>query len=67
MIAHLFVMDKGLKGSEFTLIKERIEQKSTGSSDFCKDANDLPFYLSSYIDSAVGTGTIGRIFSKNKA
>ena len=49
-------MARGLKGSEFTSIKERIEKKSTWLSGFGKDNNDLPFYLSSYIDLVDETG-----------
>ena len=47
---------KDLKGSEFTSIKERIEKESTWLSGFGKDDNDLPFYLSSYIDLVDETG-----------
>ena len=43
-------MAKALKDSEFTSIQERIEQESTWLSGFGKGKNDLPFYLSSYID-----------------
>ena len=43
-------MAKALKDSDFTSIQERIEQKSTWLSGFGKGKNDLPFYLSSYID-----------------
>jgi len=43
-------MAKDLKGSEFTSIKERIENKDTWLSGFGKGEKDLPFYLSSYID-----------------
>lgn len=49
-------MAKDLKGSEFTSIKERIEQKHTWLSGFGKGKNDLPFYLSSYIDLVEETG-----------
>ncbi len=47
---------KDLKGSDFTSIKERIENKSTWLSGFGKRDNDLPFYLSSYIDLVDETG-----------
>jgi putative transposase len=47
---------KALKDSEFTSIQERIEQKSTWLSGFGKGENDLPFYLSSYIDLMDETG-----------
>jgi hypothetical protein len=43
-------MAKALNDSDFTSIKERIEMKSTWLSGFGKGENDLPFYLSSYID-----------------
>jgi len=43
-------MAEDLKGSIFTSIKERIEHKSTWLSGFGKGEDDLPFYLSSYID-----------------
>jgi REP element-mobilizing transposase RayT len=43
-------MAKDLQGSEFTSIKERIENKNTWLSGFGKGDKDLPFYLSSYID-----------------
>lgn len=49
-------MAKALKDSEFTSIQERIEQKSTWLSGFGKGENDLPFYLSSYIDLMDETG-----------
>jgi len=49
-------MAKDLRGSEFTSIKERIEQNSTWLSGFGKDDSDLPFYLSSYIDLVDETG-----------
>ena len=49
-------MAKDLKGSDFTSIKERIENKSTWLSAFGKGENDLPFYLSSYIDLVDETG-----------
>ena len=42
-------MAKDLQGSEFTSIKERIENKNTWLSGFGKGDKDLPFYLSSYI------------------
>ncbi len=47
---------KDLKGCEFTSIKERIESQSTWISGFSKSDNDLPFYLSSYIDLVDETG-----------
>ncbi len=43
-------MAKDLNGSEFTSIKERIENQHTWLSGFGKSDNDLPFYLFSYID-----------------
>ncbi len=49
-------MAKDLKGSDFTSIKERIENKSTWLSGFGKADNDLPFYLSCYIDLVDETG-----------
>jgi len=49
-------MAKDLKGSEFTSIQERIKQESTWLSGFGKTENDLPFYLSSYIDLVDETG-----------
>ena len=49
-------MAKDLKDSEFTSIKERIESSSTWLSGFGKGDNDLPFYLSSYIDLVDETG-----------
>ncbi len=51
---------KDLKGSEFTSIKERIENNNTWLSGFGKDGNDLPFYLSSYIDLVDETGRLLR-------
>jgi len=47
---------KDLKGSDFTSIKERIENNHTWLSGFGKGDNDLPFYLSSYIDLVDETG-----------
>jgi REP element-mobilizing transposase RayT len=49
-------MAKALNDSDFTSIKERIEKKSTWLSGFGKGENDLPFYLSSYIDLVDETG-----------
>ena len=49
-------MSKDLKGSDFTSIKERIENNETWLSGFGKDQTDLPFYLSSYIDLVDETG-----------
>jgi hypothetical protein len=49
-------MAKDLKGSEFTSIKERIENNHTWLSGFGKGDNDLPFYLSSYINLVDETG-----------
>ena len=43
-------MAKALGDSEYTSIQERIEKKSTWLSSFGKGENDLPYYLSSYID-----------------
>ncbi len=47
---------KDLKSSEFTSIKERIEQNQTWLSGFGKDDHTLPFNLSSYIDLVDETG-----------
>ena len=47
---------KDLKSSEFTSIKERIENQNTWLSGFGKSDNELPFYLSSYIDLVDETG-----------
>ena len=47
---------KDLKDSEFTSIKERIENSHTWLSGFGKEDDDLPFYLSSYIDLVDETG-----------
>ena len=49
-------MAKDLKTSEYTSINERIENKNTWLSGLGKDDNDLPFYLSSYIDLVDQTG-----------
>ena len=49
-------MAKALSDSEFTSIKERIENKTTWLSGFGKDEKDLPFYLTSYIDLVDDTG-----------
>jgi len=49
-------MSKDLKGSEYTSIKKRIENTNTWLSGFAKGFNDLPFYLSSYIDLVDRTG-----------
>ena len=49
-------MAKDLKGSDFTSIKERIENTLTWLSGFGKGHNDLPFSLSSYIDLVDETG-----------
>ncbi len=49
-------MAKDLRGSDFTSIKERIENNNTWLSGFGKDGNDLPFYLSSYIGLVDETG-----------
>lgn len=49
-------MAKALNDSEFTSIKERIENKSTWLSGFGKGVNDLPFYISIYIDLVDETG-----------
>ncbi len=49
-------MARDLKGSDFTSIKERIENNSTWLSGFGKDDNDLPFYLSNYINLVDETG-----------
>ncbi|KAA3641459.1 MAG: hypothetical protein DWP95_06785, partial [Proteobacteria bacterium] len=42
--------------SEFTSIKERIEAESTELLPFGKGDNNLPYYLSSYIDLVDETG-----------
>ncbi len=42
-------MARNLKDSDFTSIKERIDNQNTWLSGFGKGDNDLPFYLSSYI------------------
>ena len=42
--------------SEYTSINERIENKNTWLSGFGKGDNDLPFYLSSYINLVDETG-----------
>ncbi len=47
---------KDLKDSDFTSIKERVEKHGTWLSGFGKSDNDLPFYLSSYIDLVDETG-----------
>ncbi len=47
---------KDLMSSEFTSIKERIENTNTWLSGFGKGYNDLTFYLSSYIDLVDETG-----------
>lgn len=49
-------MAKALCDSEYTSIQERIETKSTWLSSFGKGENDLPYYLSSYIDLVDETG-----------
>ena len=49
-------MAKDLKSSEFTSIKERIENQNTWLSGFGKNDKDLPFYLSSYISLVDETG-----------
>lgn len=49
-------ISKDLKSSEYTSIKERIENNHTWLSSFGKAENDLPFYLSSYIDLVDETG-----------
>ena len=49
-------MTKDLRGSDFTSIKERIENNNTWLSGFGKDGNDLPFYLSNYISLVDETG-----------
>ncbi len=41
---------KSLKTSEFTSIKERTEEKQTDLLPFGQDDNDLPYYLSSYLE-----------------
>lgn len=53
-------MAKALKDSEFTSIQERIENNHTWLSSFGKTDDDLPFYLSSYIDLVDETGRILR-------
>ena len=49
-------MAKDIKDSQFTSIKERIDNQNTWLSGFGKEDNDLPFYLSSYIDLVDETG-----------
>ena len=49
-------MAKDLKDSDFTSIKERIENRHTWLSGFGKGETDLPFYLASYIDLVDETG-----------
>ena len=49
-------MAKDIKDSQFTSIKERIENQNTWLSGFGKNETDLPFYLSSYIDLVDETG-----------
>ncbi|KAA3641877.1 MAG: hypothetical protein DWP95_05920 [Proteobacteria bacterium] len=53
-------MAKSLSDSEYTSIKERIESISTDLLPFGKGDNDLPYYLSSYIDMVDETGRIIR-------
>src|SRR5690554_6283442 len=53
-------MAKTLTDSEFTSIKERIEADSTVLLSFGKGDNDLPYYLSSYIDMVDETGRVIR-------
>ncbi len=53
-------MAKTLSDSEFTSIKERIEEQSTDLLPFGKGDDDLPYYLSSYIDMVDETGRIIR-------
>src|SRR5690554_6247606 len=53
-------MAKSLTDSEFTSIKERIESESTDLMPFGKGDNDLPYYLSSYIDLVDETGRVIR-------
>jgi len=43
-------MAKALGDSQYTSIKERIEDKASWLSGFGQGLNDLPYYLSSYID-----------------
>nr|WP_306475093.1 transposase [Marinicella litoralis] len=47
---------KNLKDSNFTSIKERIENQNTWLSGFGKGDNDLPFFLTSYISLVDDTG-----------
>ena len=53
-------MAKSLGDSDYTSIKERIESKSTDLLPFGKGDNDLPYYLSSYIDMVDETGRVIR-------
>src|SRR5690554_6389246 len=53
-------MAKSMGDSEYTSIKERIETKSTDLLPFGKGVNDLPYYLSSYIDMVDETGRVIR-------
>ncbi len=56
-------MVKDLQGSDFTSIKERIENPNSWLAGFGKNEKDLPFYVSSYIDLVDETG---RILCDNK-
>lgn len=53
-------MARSLGDSEYTSIKERIESISTDLLPFGKGDNDLPYYLSSYIDMVDETGRVIR-------
>ncbi|KAA3641866.1 MAG: hypothetical protein DWP95_05960 [Proteobacteria bacterium] len=51
---------KTLRDSEFTSIKERIEENQTDLLGFGQGENNLPYYLSSYLDLLDQTGRIIR-------
>jgi hypothetical protein len=53
-------MASSLGDSEYTSIKERIEANTTNLLPFGKSDNDLPYYLSSYIDLVDETGRVIR-------
>lgn len=53
-------MAKSLADSEYTSVKERIEVEITDLLSFGKGDNDLPYYLSSYIDLVDETGRVLR-------
>ena len=51
---------KSLQSSEFTSIKERIEEKQTDLLPFGQGENDLPYHLSNYLELVDQTGRIIR-------